>query len=174
MPHNAHPHKTNDSVNQIILEGRLGQDPDIKLTKKGLEIAKFSVITSTLWQDGTREWHQQNHWHNIVVSRESTIRWIRGVLKQGDKVRIKGTLIYRHWKDKHNQCRRTAQILVSDENGSVKDLRSTQPQSGQPINTSDFKTNPENSNEDRLDLKAISFLSHQSPNQSQQQNGETS
>lgn len=147
-------------TNQIILEGRLDQDPDIKLTKSGLTIAKFSVATSTLWQDRTREWHKQIHWHNIVVSRASTVQWIKDVLKQGALVRIKGTLIYRHWEDCYGQHRRTAQILVSEEKGSVEDLRLNNPRSAQSIGNLELETNSEKSHGERLDLETIPFLSH--------------
>ena len=64
-------------LNQVILEGRLGREPDIFMTQQGRQIAKFSLGTSTTWKDETGEWQTKVHWHEIVVHRDSTIRWIK-------------------------------------------------------------------------------------------------
>lgn len=148
--------------NNVTLEGRLARNPEIQLTQRGMQLAKFSIATSTLWQDGTREWHKQTHWHKIVVSRESTVRWIKDTLKQGDLVHVEGTLIYRHWKDAYGQRRRTAQIIVSEEKGHVEDHRFKNLESEEPVNLPDIETPSENFNTERLDLETVPFLSHQS------------
>ena len=107
-------------LNQVILEGRLGRDPDIFMTQHGRQIAKFSLATSTTWKDETGEWQTKVHWHEIVVHRDSTIRWIKDVLKQGDLVHVEGRLTYHHWEDRHNQQRRKARIIVSERYGKVE------------------------------------------------------
>lgn len=107
-------------INHVTLEGRLGRDPDIFMTQQGREIAKFSLATSSSWKDEAGEWQTKTYWHDVVIHRDSTIRWINGVLKQGDLARVEGKLTYHHWKDRFNQERRKAQIIVSEHFGKVE------------------------------------------------------
>ena len=41
------------SVNKVILLGRLGGDPEIRVSQEGTKIARFSVATSESWKDKT-------------------------------------------------------------------------------------------------------------------------
>ena len=39
------------SVNKVILVGRLGSDPEIRVSQEGNKIARFSIATSESWND---------------------------------------------------------------------------------------------------------------------------
>ena len=39
------------SINKVILLGRLGADPEIRVSQEGNKIARFSVATSESWKD---------------------------------------------------------------------------------------------------------------------------
>ena len=39
------------SINKVILLGRLGADPEIRMSQDGKKIAKFSLATSESWKD---------------------------------------------------------------------------------------------------------------------------
>lgn len=39
------------SVNKVILVGNVGQDPEVKNTQDGRELATFSIATSESWKD---------------------------------------------------------------------------------------------------------------------------
>ena len=39
------------TVNKVILVGRLGSDPEIRVSQDGNKIARFSVATSESWND---------------------------------------------------------------------------------------------------------------------------
>ena len=41
------------SVNKVILIGNVGQDPDLRATQDGREIATFSLATTESWKDNT-------------------------------------------------------------------------------------------------------------------------
>ncbi len=154
-------------LNQVILEGRLGCDPDIFMTQQGRQIAKFSLATSTTWKDETGEWQTKVHWHEIVVYRDSTIRWIKGVLKQGDLVHVEGRLTYHQWKDSHNQKRRKAQVIVSEHYGKVErpmdQKQKTKPSSGNFEDIPEFDEASEDS--DHYPLEDIPFLAPQASGQ---------
>ena len=106
--------------NSVTLEGRLGRHPDVFMTQKGRQIAKISLATSSTWKEETGEWQTKTSWHEIIIHRNSTIGWVKDVLKQGDLVCVEGRLSYHFWKDGYNQRRRKAQVVVSEHYGKVE------------------------------------------------------
>ncbi len=114
-------------INKVILKGNVGKDPHVSLDQKGRQIATFSLATSTTWKDANGEWHQHVDWHQIVVFRESTARWIKDALKKGDAVYVEGKLTYHQKTDKFNQLRLIPNIVIAGFNGKVEQLRSKGP-----------------------------------------------
>ena len=106
-------------LNKIFLIGNLGRNPLIEVTQTGKQIAKFSLATSSEWRDGTSVWHEHTDWHQVVVFKETTARWIKDTFKKGDRVYVEGKLTYRSWKNKRGDNHRSTQILVSGNNGQV-------------------------------------------------------
>jgi single-strand DNA-binding protein len=112
-----------NSVNKVILVGRLGKDPEVKYTQGGTTVARFTVATDETWKDKDTDQKQtRTEWHNIVAW--SKLGEICGeYLKKGRLVYIDGRLQTRTWKDQDGQERKTTEIradqmvmLGSDEN----------------------------------------------------------
>ena len=56
------------SVNKVLLLGRLGSDPEIRVSQDGTKIARFSIATSESWKDkNTNEKKEKTDWHRLVV-----------------------------------------------------------------------------------------------------------
>ena len=110
-------------LNKVILKGNLGRDPQIWVTQKGQEIATFSLATHTSWKDKEGEWQTSTDWHKITVFKESTIRWLKDILKQGVTVYVEGKLRYQR-QIKYHQIRLTPHIVVTNQEGRVEYLRS--------------------------------------------------
>ena len=56
------------SINKVILLGRLGADPEIRVSQDGKKIARFSLATSESWKDkNTSEKKEKTEWHKIVI-----------------------------------------------------------------------------------------------------------
>ncbi|HLD76897.1 MAG TPA: single-stranded DNA-binding protein, partial [Rickettsiales bacterium] len=52
------------SINKVILIGNVGQDPEIKNTQDGRELATFSIATSENWKDkSSGERKEKTEWH---------------------------------------------------------------------------------------------------------------
>ncbi len=111
-------------LNKVILQGNMGRNPRIDLTQDGREIATFSLATSTSWRDEFGEWQTCTEWHRIIVFRESTVKWIKGILKKGDSIYVEGKLTYQHWIDTYGQSRLTSYVVVSGNEGRLQYLRS--------------------------------------------------
>ena len=111
-------------MNKVTLTGNLGNDPELYLTQDGREIVTFSLATKHSWKDETGEWQSATDWHQVSVFRESTIRWVKDVLKRGHKVYVEGKLTYQHWTDKFGQKRITPYVVITDREGCIEEVRS--------------------------------------------------
>jgi len=99
------------SVNKVILVGRLGQDPEVKYTPGGQQVASFSLATDEKWtdKDGTRQ--ERTEWHRIVVWGK-TAELCGQYLKKGRETYLEGKLSTRKWTDKDGHERQTTEIVA--------------------------------------------------------------
>lgn len=118
-------------LNKVLLKGNVGRAPKAFLTQEGKEV----VATKTSWKNECGEWQTATDWHRITVFRESTIHWIKDLLKRGDSVFVEGKLAYQHWTDKYGQSRSTPHVVVSRFGGKVEHFKIQQlnPQNGNLI-----------------------------------------
>ena len=108
--------------NKVILQGNIGHTPKFYLTQEGKEMATFSLATTQNWKDTTGEWQSVTEWHQIAVFRDSTIGWMKTILKRGDTVYVEGKLSYHHWTDRYGQKRLTPHVVISRRDGCVQRL----------------------------------------------------
>ena len=102
-----------NSVNKVILVGRLGKDPEVKYTQGGTAIARFSLATDEVWKDQSGEKQQKTEWHNIVAWNK--LAEICGqYLAKGRLVYIEGRLQTRNWEDKDGNKRTTTEIRADN------------------------------------------------------------
>lgn len=113
-------------LNKVTLMGNVGRAPHVSLTQEGKEFAKFSLATTLTWKDKEGEWQSATDWHQVAVFRESTARWVKDVLKRGDKVYVEGRLVYQLWRDRYGQSRKTTYVVISEQGGKVEQIRSSQ------------------------------------------------
>lgn len=113
-------------LNQVTLMGNIGRSTHISLTQEGKEFAKFSLATTFTWKDKEGEWQSATDWHQIAVFRESTVGWIKDVLKRGDKVYVEGRLVYQLWRDRYRQPRKTTYVVISELGGKIEHIRTSQ------------------------------------------------
>ncbi|HUX78517.1 MAG TPA: single-stranded DNA-binding protein [Alphaproteobacteria bacterium] len=120
-------------LNKVILQGNIGRAPEISLTQEGKKMATFSLATTQSWKDATGEWQSSTDWHRIAVFRDSTIGWVKDVLRRGDSVYVEGKLTYHQWTDKFGQQRSTPHVVITGREGRVEHLLSRPPASHKNI-----------------------------------------
>lgn len=76
------------SVNQVVLVGRLGRDPEIKTTQSGTEVCKLSVATSRKYKG-----EEQTQWHRVTVFGKAAEACGR-FLSKGRQVAVTGRIEY--------------------------------------------------------------------------------
>jgi single-strand DNA-binding protein len=97
------------SINKVILIGRLGRDPELRVTPQGDAICNLSIATSERFKDKAGEMRETTEWHRVVLYRRLA-ETARDHLSKGDQIYLEGTLKTRKWQDKTGQDRYTTEI----------------------------------------------------------------
>ena len=118
------------SVNKVILVGNLGQDPELRATQDGRELATFSLATTESWKDknsGARK--DKTEWHRIVVYSQGLVNVIKKYVTKGSKLYIEGQLQTRKWVDNSGIEKYTTEVVLQNFNSSLQmlDSRNSQP-----------------------------------------------
>ena len=109
-------------LNRVTLIGNLGQDPEIRSTKDGREIANFSLATTESWKDkSTGEKKDKTEWHRIVVF-GPLAGIVKNYVKKGSKLYVEGQLKTREWTDKDGIKKYTTEIVLQGFNSNLQML----------------------------------------------------
>ncbi len=80
-------------VNKVMLIGNVGQDPEIRATSSGAQIAKLSLATNRTWTDSSGQKGEKTEWHRLTVFGK-----LAGVVdqyvKKGDRLYVEGRIEY--------------------------------------------------------------------------------
>lgn len=111
------------SVNKVILVGNVGQDPEIKNTQDGRELATFSLATSENWKDkSSGEKREKTEWHRIVVYSQGLVGVLKNYVKKGTKLYLEGQLQTRKWSDSNGVEKYTTEIVLQNFNSTLQIL----------------------------------------------------
>ena len=81
-------------LNQVLLVGNLGKDPEISTIPSGAVVAKFSLATSESFTDKTTGVKQdKTEWHNIIVWNKQAENCAE-YLRKGSKALVEGEIQY--------------------------------------------------------------------------------
>lgn len=108
------------SVNKVILIGRMGKDPEVRFTSGGKAVANFSLATDESYKGRDGEKVKKTEWHNLVVWGPSVEAFVQPYLHKGDMIYVEGKLQTRSWDDKKSgEKRYTTEINVQDIRGLI-------------------------------------------------------
>jgi len=98
-------------VNQAMLIGYLGSDPEIRYSPDGRAVATLSLATTASWKDkATGEQQEATEWHRVVLfNRLAQIA--EQYLKKGALIYVEGALQTRQWSDKDGSSRSSTQVV---------------------------------------------------------------
>jgi single-strand DNA-binding protein len=100
-------------LNKVMLIGRLGKDPEMRLTADGTPVAQFSLATERTWRDELGQRQSETDWHNIVAwGRLGQI--VKTYTAKGRLVYVEGRLQTRSWEDT-NQVRHYRTEVVAEQ-----------------------------------------------------------
>ncbi len=101
------------TVNRAMVIGRLGKNPEIHYTPKGIPFAMFSLATNRAHKNEQGETISATDWHKIIAW--SGLAEVCGqYLKKGSLVCIEGSLKTRKWNDKDGKSHMASEILAEN------------------------------------------------------------
>jgi single-strand DNA-binding protein len=98
-------------LNKVILIGRLGQDPEKRITPSGHSVVNISLATTEYFKSKDGNKQERTEWHRIVL-------WnhlgdiIEQYCKKGSQLYVEGTLQTREWQDKDGNRRFSTDIVA--------------------------------------------------------------
>ncbi len=101
------------SVNKVILVGRLGRDPEVRITTGGLQVCNLVLATSSFVQGDAGEKEEVTEWHRIVAFGRLAEICSR-YLSKGRLVYVEGRLQTRKWEDRNGSTRYTTEVVMTN------------------------------------------------------------
>jgi len=100
-----------NSLNKVILIGRLGGKPDLRyLPQNQRAIARFSIATNErVFNPTTNENRIRTEWHRVIAWGKLG-EFCEKYLTQGKQVYIEGKLRTRNWQDRDGNKRSTTEV----------------------------------------------------------------
>ena len=93
-------------VNTVILSGRVGSDPVMKVVNGGTKQAKFRFATDDSYvQNGMK--HERTTWTSITCWGQAADT-IERFVRKGQLITLEGSLEYSEWTDKESGQKRSA------------------------------------------------------------------
>ena len=81
------------SLNKVMLIGNVGNEPDIRSTSSGTQVAKVSLATNRQWKDGSGQQKEKTEWHRLTFFGrlvDIVDQWV----KKGDRLYVEGRIEY--------------------------------------------------------------------------------
>jgi len=101
-----------NSLNKVLLIGRLGANPEARYTSSGVPVVSFSLATNESWKQKNGENIERVEWHNVVIW-DKLAEIAQNNLRKGQLVSIEGKLQTRSWENKDGEKMKTTEIVCS-------------------------------------------------------------
>ncbi|MGB1748914.1 MAG: single-stranded DNA-binding protein, partial [Dehalococcoidia bacterium] len=79
------------SLNQILLIGRAGNDPEMRYTSSGTPVTSFSLAVNNSRRDQNGEWTEDTEWFRVTAW-ERQAESVNQYLSKGRRVFVDGRL----------------------------------------------------------------------------------
>ena len=118
-------------INRVTLVGRVGSDPEIKVTSKDEKFAKLSLATSKKYKAGGVA-QEKTAWHMIKVFDPRLAETIEKYVKKGTTLYVEGEIDYSKFTDENGVTKTFTEILVPKFSGVIRMLGSKSSASSKP------------------------------------------
>ena len=114
--------------NFVIIEGRLGADPEIRTFENGTQVTTISVATRRAWkQKEDEDWREETTWHRVVCW-GAKARALEAIGRKGRTVSVTGRI----------------QTRKFEKDGEVREIREVVADSLSILNSIKRETLPDN------------------------------
>jgi len=102
-----------NSVNKVILVGRLGQKPEVKYTGSGSAVSNLSLATNEARKDQSGQVQESTEWHRVTVFGK-TAEFCGNYLDAGSVIYVDGRLQTRSWEDRDGVKRYVTEVIARE------------------------------------------------------------
>ena len=102
-----------DGLNRVMLLGRLGADPELKMTQSGQAILKLRLATSETYLDKNKVRQERTEWHSVTLWGKRAEALAR-FLTKGSRLFIEGGIRTTSYDDKDGQKRYRTEVVASN------------------------------------------------------------
>ena len=106
-------------INKVILLGRVGSDPEVKISTREEKFAGFSLATSERFKNKSGEWQEKTQWHRVVCWDPNIAKTIEQYVKKGTMLYIEGQIETRQY-DHNGETKYVTEIIVPRYKGILK------------------------------------------------------
>jgi single-strand DNA-binding protein len=100
------------SLNKVMLIGNVGNDPDVRATSSGSQVAKLSLATNRQWKDGSGQQKEKTEWHRLTFFGR-LVDIVNQWVKKGDRLYVEGRIEYSE-TEKDGQKKYWTDIVVTE------------------------------------------------------------
>lgn len=87
-------------MNEAILIGNVGADPEIKSGANDSTFATLRIATSKRWKDKDGQKQERTEWHNLMVN-GGLVKVVEQYVQKGDRIAVRGEIRYREHDGKY-------------------------------------------------------------------------
>lgn len=98
-------------LNRVILQGRLGADPELRTTPSGVEVASVNIAVDRDRKDA--DGNRQADWVTIVAWR-NTAKFMAQYFQKGSVMLVEGRLQMRNYTDRDGNKRTAAEVVADN------------------------------------------------------------
>jgi len=106
-------------INKVILLGRVGSDPEVKVSTREEKFAGFSLATSERFKNKSGEWQEKTQWHRLVCWDPNIAKTIEQYVKKGTMLYIEGQVETRQY-DHNGETKYVTEIIIPRYKGVLK------------------------------------------------------
>lgn len=85
-----------NSLNKIMIIGRVGKDPDIRVTQGGMAVTNLTVATSEKFGKGADK-KEKTEWFNVTLF-DKVAQIVNNYVKKGNRIYIEGRIQTETWE----------------------------------------------------------------------------
>jgi single-strand DNA-binding protein len=101
-------------LNKVQVIGRLGADPEVRMTNEGNTVTTFRVASSRSWKKADGQLGEETEWFRVVAWNKLA-EVCAEYLRKGSRVYIEGRLKTRSWDDAQTGEKRYITEVIADD-----------------------------------------------------------
>lgn len=111
------------SINKFIGIGNVGQDPEIRATKDGKEIASLNLAMTESWKDKQGDKQERTEWVKVSIF-GGLVNVVKNYVHKGSKLYIEGALQTVKYTDKNGIEKYVTKVVIQGFNSTLQILGS--------------------------------------------------